>query len=98
MAEQFRRVVRCDRGQNLIEYSLLLALVVLAVVVGLQFLGVSVTGKYGGTSAALSGSPGGGGAGGGTGGGGTGGGGNLGGGGGGNAGGGGGYGGGGGRG
>ena len=71
MAEQFRRVVRCDRGQNLLEYSLLLALVVLVVIAGLQLFGVSLTRSYEGTSSALSGSPGGGGAGGGTGGGGN---------------------------
>jgi Flp pilus assembly pilin Flp len=58
MAEQFRRVIRCDAGQNLVEYSLLLALIVLMAIAGLQLVGVSLTATFGGTSAALSGSPG----------------------------------------
>ena len=42
-----RRLVGDDRAQDLIEYALLLVFIALAVISGLQSLGIAVNGQYG---------------------------------------------------
>jgi len=47
MAEQyFRRFLRDDLGQDLIEYALLLALITILCIAGMQVLGGAVNGMY----------------------------------------------------
>jgi Flp pilus assembly pilin Flp len=50
-----RRLVGDDLAQDLIEYALLLALIALAVISGLQSLGIAVNGQYGAASTAIAG-------------------------------------------
>ena len=50
-----RRLVGDDRAQDLIEYALLLTFIALAVISGLQSLGIAVNGQYGAASIAVAG-------------------------------------------
>jgi pilus assembly protein Flp/PilA len=57
MRDLFKRLMRDDSGQNLIEYALLAGLVALAAVAAITTVGTDIVGVYNNLSATLSSLP-----------------------------------------